>query len=66
LLPDKPQSTQRVDFQVNERLRIRTGPLRGCFGLYTGQASRDRIRLPMKLRVSTRKVKVAARDVIGI
>src|SRR5262249_22650938 len=60
-LPDKPKST-KTDFQVGERLRIRTGPLRGLFGLYAGQAPRDRIQILMQILGASRPVEFAVGD----
>ena len=34
--PEKPQPAL---FRTNERLQVRTGPLRGCFGLYVVSAA---------------------------
>jgi transcriptional antiterminator RfaH len=61
-LPDKPKST-KTDFQVGERLRIRTGPLRGLFGLYAGMAPRDRIRVLMDLFGGKQEVEMGVGDV---
>jgi len=62
-LPEKPKPGSRVDFQVNERLRIKVGPLRGLFGLYAGQAPRDRILVLMELLGGARPVELAIGDV---
>jgi transcriptional antiterminator RfaH len=63
-LPEKPKPGSRVDFQVNERLRIRTGPLRGLFGLYAGQAPHDRIMVLMQILGASRPIGFAVGDVI--
>jgi transcriptional antiterminator RfaH len=63
-LPEKPKPGSRVDFQVNERLWIRTGPLRGLFGLYAGQAPHDRIMVLMQILGASRPIEFAVGDVI--
>ena len=63
-LPEKPKPGSRVDFQLNERLRIRTGPLRGLFGLYAGQAPHDRIMVLMQILGASRPIEFAVGDVI--
>jgi transcriptional antiterminator RfaH len=63
MLPKKPQLAPDAGFQVNERLRIRTGPLRGLFGLYAGQAPHDRIQVLMQILGAVRPIEFAAGDV---
>jgi transcription antitermination factor NusG len=62
-LPKKPEPGSRVDFQSGERLRIRTGPLRGLFGLYAGQAPHDRIMVLMQILGASRPIEFAVGDV---
>jgi transcription antitermination factor NusG len=65
-LPKKSEPGSRVDFQSGERLRIRTGPLRGLFGLYAGMAPRDRIKVLMDLFGGKQEVEMAVGDVIRV
>src|SRR5262249_4716812 len=62
-LPKKPEPGSRVDFQAGERLRIKTGPLRGLFGLYAGQAPHDRIMVLMQILGASRPIEFAVGDV---
>jgi hypothetical protein len=41
--------TRGIGFQINGRLPIQTGPVRGPFRLYAGQALHDRIKVLMQL-----------------
>ena len=41
-LPKKSPPASLVGFCKGDRIRVRTGILRGCFGLYEGQAPHDR------------------------
>jgi transcriptional antiterminator RfaH len=63
-LPKKPEPGGR--FQMNERLRVRDGPLRGLFGLYAGQAPRDRILVLMDFLGGKQQVEMAAGNVIQV
>ena len=64
MLPKKLQLAPGSDFQINDGLRIQTGPMRGLFGLYAGQAPHDRIKVLMQLFGSVRPVEVGVADVI--
>jgi transcriptional antiterminator RfaH len=63
-LPKKP--APRVRFQMNERLRIHTGPLRGLFGLYAGMGQRDRIMVLMSILGAERPIEFGVEDVIRV
>jgi transcription antitermination factor NusG len=58
--PKKPEPGSRVDFQSGKRLRIRTRPLRGLFGLYAGQAPHDRIKVLMQILGSPRPIELGS------
>jgi len=60
-LPKKPEPGVR--FQMNERLRIRSGPLRGLFGLYAGMGPRDRIMVLMSILGAPRSIELGVGDV---
>jgi transcription antitermination factor NusG len=47
-LPKKPQPAGS-GFSLNERVRVRTGVMRGLFGLYAGQRPRNRVAILMQL-----------------
>jgi hypothetical protein len=51
---------------VNERLRIRTGPLRGLLGLYAGMGPRDRIMVLMSILGAERPIEFGVEDVIRV
>ena len=60
--PEKPQPAL---FRTNERLQVRTGPLRGCLG-FTWSAPRDRIRISMDLLGGARSIEIAVGDGIKV
>lgn len=64
VLPEKPRLDPRAGFQVNERLRVQAGSLRGLFGLYAGMAPRDRVKVLMDLFGGKQEVEMAVGDVI--
>ena len=63
-LPKKPEPGIR--FQMNERLRIRTGPLRGLFELYAGMGQRDRIMVLLSILGAERPIEFGVEDVIRV
>ena len=65
-LPKKPSPASPVGFRKGDRVRIRTGILRGCFGLYEGQAPHDRICVLMTLLGAVRPIEFATTDVIKV
>jgi transcriptional antiterminator RfaH len=63
MLPKKPRLAPGAEFQINDRLRIRDGPLRGLFGLFAGMAPHDRIMVLMQILGASRPVEFGIGDV---
>jgi hypothetical protein len=66
VLPKKPKLAAENGFSLNDRVRVRTGALRGFFGLYAGQAPRDRIRILMEMLGGQQEIEMPAGSVIRI
>ena len=66
VLPTKPPPASLIGFQPGERVRIRTGVFRGCFGLCENQPAHDRIRILMTLFGGPRPVEFAAGDIVKV
>jgi hypothetical protein len=54
--PEKPQPAL---FRTNERLQVRTGPLRGCFGLFVDNALQNAAQIAREI-VSFRHPRISA------
>jgi transcription antitermination factor NusG len=65
VLPKQPKPTD-VGFQKGDRLRIRSGPFRGLFGLFEHQLPRDRIIILMQWLGTSRPTELALADVVRV
>ena len=65
-LPKKPPPILHVGFQKGDRLRVRTGLLRGCIRLYENQAPHERIVVLMTILGAERPIEFAVGGVTKV
>ena len=61
VLPKQSKSTS--GFHPGDRLRVRSGPFTGCFGLYAGMRPRDRVLVLLRMLGGEREVTLPKGDV---
>ena len=57
---------QRAGFALGNRVRVCSGPMRGCFGLYAGMAPRDRVLILLQMLGGAREIELPKSDVLKI
>jgi hypothetical protein len=57
---------QRAGFALGNRVRVCSGPMRGCFGLYAGMAPRDRLLILLQMLGGAREIELPKSDVLKI
>ena len=53
-------------FAPGNRVRVCSGPMRGCFGLYAGMAPRDRVLILLQMLGGAREIELPKSDVLKI